>query len=422
MLATWGSSSGLNALLVSSSLSLNFSNGSYTLGGVPYAVASVPGYSFTRSSGGYAQNLDGSLTYFASGVPRITNKGYLSEEARTNLVTYSQDLTNAIWAKNAVTALANQTTAPDGTVTASSITETTANAQHYANYATSKAASAITYSTSVYVKPFGLTRNFKFSIFDGAGNGVDTIINPVTLATVSGPTYYGALPFTSVSVTTSTASNGFVRIGLIFTSNVTPAVGFGFQTAIGTTISFAGDASTGLYLWGAQLEAGAFATSYIPTTTAAATRAADGFYIAGNFMGSGPWTWLTDASINLSAISSPTVGGFRKDFSNYLVVYVNGTAGLVNLNLKVAGSDVWNVQKSAFASGSAKIAMSLIGGNVYQSINGGAAGSLGVNSVFAPTQVIIGWGGSANQLNGYTRSVTVWNNEFSTAQLQAITA
>jgi hypothetical protein len=393
---------------------LDFAKGAYTAsGGLYTGAASIPGYSFTRASGGYAENVDGSLTYFASGIPRITNKGYLSEEARTNLVLQSQAFDNASWNKVGITATADQASAPDGTTTADLLTNTAA--ASYLNQSPATLTGGTNYTVTRWVKATVSTPARYFTI--GFFGQPDAYFDIQTGTTASSGTGIGF-----VSATATQASNGWWKLSATWTKDATVVTDRIFLAFASSLTSQVITGTVTAYSWGAQLEAGAFATSYIPTTTAAATRAADGFYIAGNFMGSGPWTWLTDASINLSAISSPTVGGFRKDFSNYLVVYVNGTAGLVNLNLKVAGSDVWNVQKSAFASGSAKIAMSLIGGNVYQSINGGAAGSLGVNSVFAPTQVIIGWGGSANQLNGYTRSVTIWNNEFSTAQLQAITA
>jgi len=258
----------------------NYYRGSGAQGSSPSAL---PGYNFTRALAAYAEDTAGNLIQFASGVPRITNKGVLIEESRTNLLLRSQEFDNAAWIKSAATITANAAIAPDGTQTADAMLETAISAQHYVFQNVSKAASATTYTFSGYAKQFGQTRNLKLTLNDGGGNGVDFIVNTATLSTVSGPSYYAGTPFTSASVVVTAAANGWVRFAMTATTNAGTAISSTVQTAQGTTLSFLGDTSTGFYFWGAQLEAGSFATSYIPTTSASVTRPADVFYYSTSF-------------------------------------------------------------------------------------------------------------------------------------------
>lgn len=180
--------------------------------------------------------------------------------ARTNLILQSQTLDNATWTKTFVSLTANDTTAPDGTVTAEKFLETVDNQTHRAYQ--SFTASGGTYTASVYVKG-GLGRDWiavrcdedstiRYCKFDITNGVVGTSGNATGVITPVGNGWYRC------SVTTTPAAG--VAYAVLDVSN-----------ANGAIAAYVGDTAKGAYWWGAQIETGAVATRYIPTTTPAAS-------------------------------------------------------------------------------------------------------------------------------------------------------
>jgi hypothetical protein len=189
--------------------------------------------------------------------------GLLVEEQRTNLVTYSEDFSNASWEKNDVTIQSNVIIAPDGTLTGALLDDASASFGAINKLVLSLANSA--YYFSVYIKSTGVATNVRMDLYTTTGEQLFVVFNSATGAYVSG---------SAVIYSTSSIGNGWYRIAL-------SATGSGTTFArIYPAIDSAG-ATGGIYIWGAQLEAGAFPTSYIKTEASQVTRSADSASMTG---------------------------------------------------------------------------------------------------------------------------------------------
>lgn len=236
-----------------------------------------PNISFTRASAANYFNSDGVLTSAAVNEPRfdhdpvtLESKGLLVEVARTNLALRSAEFSDAAWLKitNPVTVTADQIEAPDGTTSGDLIAATTDNGRHYALQIVS-GATAVAYTMSIFVKQ-GTQR---YIIFGDAGDAVWRLLTfDFNTLSISGNTN-----LTSSSVTS--VGNGWYRLTATATrTNATSYQMFvGFSNTATNSIppTYVASASDNFYVWGAQLEVGAFATSYIGTVAASATRSSD---------------------------------------------------------------------------------------------------------------------------------------------------
>jgi hypothetical protein len=200
----------------------------------------------------------GDLTFSrASSATRVQSDG-LIEKVRTNLILYSEQFNDASWsvAVNA-SVTANATTAPNGTTTADKIVEDTATSQHIIGQ-TPTSINSVGHTISVYAK--AAERSFLFLFEDSAGgrNAYFDLSNG-TIGTLGG----------SATASITSVGNGWYRCSVTYTASgtlvrmrVAPA------TANGTN-SYTGDGTSGIFVWGAQVEVSDFgATDYIATTTA----------------------------------------------------------------------------------------------------------------------------------------------------------
>jgi hypothetical protein len=247
----------------------------------------------------------------AAGTPRFDHNpvtgeslGLLIEEQRTNLLTYSNFLGGTNWVVNAtfIGAALNSSIAPDGTQTASTITDTPSSGGHNISQSVS-VTSGTTYTMTVYGKANSL--NFIWLKFSDGVTNWGTTFNLVTGAV--GATLSGFSAPTSTSITP--VGNGWYRCSITTTAGATGSGGmdFGITTTSGLRV-YVGTGQSA-FIWGAQLEAGAFATSYIPTVASQVTRAADSASITGSNFSSwynqNAWTLYAEAE-NRNGIENST--------------------------------------------------------------------------------------------------------------------
>ena len=187
--------------------------------------------------------------------------------------------------------------------------------------------------------------------------------------------------------------------------------------------AFTGDGTSGIYIWGAQLEAGAYATSYIPTLGASVTRLADACSKTGisSLIGQTEGTLFVDfESGNFSAASA------------WAISVNDGTTGN-HIGIRKSGSTEYFVSLSAsgvlqaffslgFYGGRHKVALAYSNNDVVAYVDGVLAGSDTSATIPATSVLDVGNLVSGRVMEGAAYQALLFKTRLTNAQLAELTA
>jgi hypothetical protein len=400
-----------------------------------------PRITFSRTTTATRMNELGLIETVSADVARFDHKyedgvikslGLLVEESRSNLFNHTEDFTQLPvsgaqdgWFRGRVGITTESITAPDGSSGVSLLTENnTSFGEHYVTQEGFNYTSGVTYTWSWYVKPNGRD-NVYCKVYTNFNN-TQVILNLET----SSEYYLTGTTFDNI--TNTKLPNGWYRVSFTSTAISTGAgsVLLGFAQSE-TVRSYTGDGSSGMYYWGAQVEAGAFPTSYIPTEGSTKTRAKEYPTISGtdftDFYNSSEGTIYVKYNIEGSYATS----GFNRIFE----VSDGGSANRYAALLRGTNQDIYdsgwnstlNFNTSLITFGDFYTYIMGYKENDFQrytidrngNIDGNTDTSVTVSS-FTPTELNIGYEAvnDNRQLNGHISKLSYYPLRLPNNQLQ----
>lgn len=381
---------------------------------------------FTRASVATCVNSAGLIVSAAINAARIDYdpatlacRGLLLEEQRTNLCPRSEEFSDASWSKFNATVSANAGAAPDGATTADLVYPSSTGAltgQCYRAIA-SGISSGNVVTVSCFVKAAGKTFAYIAPIqnsfspaayFNLSTGAVTNVAGGVTASIQQFPNGWWRI------VATSTAGAGpyYAVVGS------TDAAGAGTNTVSGTN---------GILAWGMDVEVGSFATSYIPTTSAAVVRSADVCSITGAAF-TGFYNQTEGAMVfkgikqALQPAVSPSYLTVDDGTSANRIILFGGSAettfvttgGVLQASL---GGVTQVAVNTAFG-----MAVRYKGNNFALSLNGGVVSADVSGTVPTVTQMLLGNRLGSSYMGGWIQSVQYYNRIKTNAQLKALSS
>ena len=352
-------------------------------------------------------------TSATAGALRRGNRGVLIEGARTNLQTRSNELTNGVWTPISLSVATSSVFAPDATATLFALTATVAGNRLQTDVTV---VTATTHTVTYYVaQGTGRYAGIVVSVGGSAGAIYD-LQTGVVVSTA------GTLVGTSIQSGPTINGTKLWRISLTITSTgTTLRHGVGVSDGSTYTSTVFPSASSGvIYAGFAQLEAASFPSSYIPATTASATRAADVLTCtAGVSYPASLWAQFernADAGVvqHIATLYNPVVTGSMMYVSaaDAIAFQTLGTTGGICSGATVNTETVY------------KAAMRVLVDDVRGAMNGTLT-SADVTASYPTAPTIIRFGENSDfghqPLFGYIRRAAIFNSALSDANLQSVT-
>jgi ribosomal protein S16 len=393
-------------------------------------------FDFTRASSATRVNKQGLIETVGSGKPRIdfldnTSGHLLLEPSRTNLVTDSEDFTQWANTGSETTDTADSAISPDGSLNATKLQEANSNFGYHRLSKTITASSATDYALSIFVKKgtqkyiqlllLSTSNSFAASKVFDLENGTlgETIINgTATLTDAKIEDFGNGWYRCTIIAQLSTAPNTFrVNLANAATGN-TKSLGM---------VQYTGDGNGNIYIWGAQLEAGSYATSYIPTEGSRVTRLAETSEINSvpNVPTSYPFVMYVEGNHTLGQ-ESGTCGFYDKSNQYHYYSILFSSNNKVLALSRPQGTENILTSTSTYAGGFHKVAVLFLNDTTVKLYVDGEleatktdCSNNSFNTSF--TDYIIGVFRSISTNSCNIKDFRIFNHELTDSELQALT-
>jgi hypothetical protein len=339
-------------------------------------------------------------------IPRIDystgSSALLLEPQRTNLILYSQDISNAAWTKSS--GGTGSTPVVTANYTASPLEGEMADRVIFNLNGGTASADLSTLQSSPFNLTLGNNVTYYMAVKTNDGSTVNmTLNNNLGLSEVKSITPEWTIIKTSTTATST--SSGVLRLRLRGTE----------------AVSDYADISVAY----AQLEVGSYATSYIPTTSASVTRNDDvcDKTSATALIGQTEGTVLIDIDLKLNnrfqTLWSLSDGISTSDF---ILVY-HTDVNTLSARMRTVGVDQINISTATLPQGRYKLAMAYKENDVAFYVNGSLVGTDNSCAVPSPlnkislTQI----GTIINVREGFTKGFALWKTRLTNAELATLT-
>jgi hypothetical protein len=347
-----------------------------------------PRITFTRASGGSYVGADGLIEYAATNEPRFTHNlvnrnslGLLIEESKENLLNHSQTFStsggaNNDWTFSNVTVNSTTEISPDGTRNALRITSSAANGSVISTSAISSSAQR---TFSIFLRRVSGTGNIQYTLNNGS-----------TWATQAITSTWNRYSFTTTD-----------------------------NHRVGIRIATSGNS---IEIWGAQLETGSAATSYIPTDITRITRSSDLCVINENV---------------IQKFFNPNVGTSYFEGSSFIAAartlfrFDDGTSSTNTINSRILSGNTYQTSVSStsltpsgtyVSSANLKLIQSYESENFASCVNGGAIVSTSSGTIpLNIRRLNLGYNGSGGFLNGSISRYVYYSLRLPNNFLQSLT-
>jgi hypothetical protein len=263
------------------------------------------------------------------------------------LATYSEQFDNAAWVNLGGTITANYGISPDGTQNADRFQGSSAARQ--GNYQTIVVSNGVTYTLSMYVKSLSGTQKIRIGADYGCSlpQGAETFTFGETWTRI-----------------TTTFTSGGVAFWNVYFDNTESGM-----ACTGTTLPI------DCLIWGFQCEASSYPTSYIPTTSASATRVADACFKTGisSLIGQTEGVLFADVTLTTRQSYSYILMNDSGSSANYIGIYYRANA--FEMEVVTSSGLQANIVSNNSATGRFKIAIAYKSNDFVLYINGTQIGT-----------------------------------------------